>query len=160
MREVHYSGTRMQLGLAAVERIVGMGAAPSGTGVSVAASLGGLPEQTGLLVLAKAASALADPVRLRILQLLREQGEMTVGALTQVLPVSQPRVSVHLGCLTNCGFTNVRREGRRSFYRVARPAVEDLLERLEAHAAGSVNGLLACIPCEPGEGFKQDQGCC
>ncbi|MBW3591486.1 MAG: metalloregulator ArsR/SmtB family transcription factor [Actinobacteria bacterium] len=137
-----------------------MRATPSGTEVSVAAPLGGLPEQTALLVLAKAASALADPVRLRILQLLRERGEMTVGALTQVLPVSQPRVSVHLGCLTNCGFTNVRREGRRSFYRVARPAVEDLLERLEAHAAGSVNGLLACIPCEPGESLKQDEGCC
>lgn len=122
-------------------------------------ALGELPEQTGLLVLAKAASALADPVRLRILQLLRARGEMTVSALTEALPVSQPRVSVHLGCLTSCGYTTVRREGRRSYYTLTRPTVEDLLDRLEEHAAGSVNGLLACIPCAPGATRAQGESC-
>lgn len=108
-----------------------------------------LDPSTRLLVLAKAAAAMADPVRLAILNLLRAQGELTVGALTQALPVSQPRVSVHLRCLTECGFTAVRREGRRAFYRLAGPAVSELLDRIQAHAAASLEGLLACLHCAP-----------
>jgi DNA-binding transcriptional ArsR family regulator len=119
-----------------------------------------LAEDVQVRVVAKAAAALADPVRLRILQLLREHGELTVGALTARVRVSQPRVSVHLRCLTDCGFTAVRREGRRAFHRLAGPRIVKLLDQLTEHAAGSVEGLLACLACtstgEPANGPR----CC
>lgn len=111
--------------------------------------LGDLADDVRVRVVAKAAAALADPVRLRILQLLREHGELTVGALTAQVSVSQPRVSVHLRCLNDCGFTGVRREGRRAFYRLAGSHIAELLDQLTSHAAGSVEGLLACLACTP-----------
>lgn len=119
-----------------------------------------MPEATRLRVLAKAASALADPVRVQILELLGSRGEMSVGELTRALPVSQPRVSVHLGCLTGCGYTESRREGRRTFYRIARPEVMELLERLTAHAAGSATGILGCVPRALAGEVSGDDSCC
>ncbi|MBA0124060.1 helix-turn-helix transcriptional regulator [Haloechinothrix sp. YIM 98757] len=126
-----------------------------------ATQLDDLDDDLRVQVVTKAAAALADPVRLRILWLLREKGELTVGSLTEAVPVSQPRVSVHLRCLTDCGYTEVRREGRRSFYRLATPEIGGLLDRLTAHAAGSVDGLLACLSCTPdGEPTTDAAGCC
>lgn len=112
-------------------------------------------------VVAKAAAAMADPVRLRILFLLREHGELTVGALTAHVPVSQPRVSVHLRCLTDCGFVSVRREGRRAYHRLSGPHVDELLDQLTGHAATSVDGLLTCLACTAaGEPTDAPRGCC
>jgi DNA-binding transcriptional ArsR family regulator len=120
-----------------------------------------LSDDLRVRVVAKAAAALAEPVRLRILVHLREHGELTVGALAARLPVSQPRVSVHLRCLTDCGFAAVRREGTRAFYRLAGPTVVELLDRLTGHAATSVDGLLACLACTPtGEPVAESRGCC
>ncbi len=127
-------------------------------------ALDGLAADVRLLVLAKTASALADPVRLQILGLLRAHEEMTVGELTQALPVSQPRVSVHLRCLTDCGYTAVRREGRRSIYRFQGPHITGLLDAIEAHAASSLDGLLSCLACtpsgEPATGDNAEAECC
>lgn len=127
-------------------------------------ALDGLAADVRLLVLAKTAAALADPVRLQILGLLRAHEEMTVGELTQALPVSQPRVSVHLRCLTDCGYTAVRREGRRSIYRLQGPRITGLLDAVEVHAASCLEGLLACLACtpsgEPATGANAEVGCC
>lgn len=133
-------------------------------GSAATVALDGLSADVRLLVLAKTASALADPVRLQILGLLRAHEEMTVGELTQALPVSQPRVSVHLRCLTDCGYTAVRREGRRSIYRLQGPRIVELLDAVEAHATNSLEGLLSCLACtpsgEPGTGANAEAGCC
>lgn len=132
---------------------------PAASTQEAGSSLDELGEDTRLLVVAKAASALAEPVRVLILGLLREHGELTVGALTELVPVSQPRVSVHLRCLTECGYTAVRREGRRSFYRLAGPEVPRLLDALQAHAADALDGLLACLTCAPATQSGGDSGC-
>lgn len=102
-------------------------------------------------VLAKAFWALGHPMRMRIVQILSEEGEKTVSQLTERLPVSQPQVSVHLRCLTECGFTAVRREGRRSHYRVASPWIPGLLSLMGDHADTYCAGLLACIECSPSD---------
>lgn len=125
-----------------------------------ATSLEELTDEVRVRVLAKTASALADPVRLQIVELLREHGELTVGELTDRVPVTQPRVSVHLQCLTDCGFTAVRREGRRAHYRLAGPQVGDLLDLLTGQAAGAVDGLLACLACTPTGEPTESGGCC
>jgi SAM-dependent methyltransferase len=61
--------------------------------------------------------AFADPVRLRLLALC-VRGECTVGELTQVLALSQPRVSQHLKQLCDVGLLERFRDGHFVYYRV------------------------------------------
>jgi ArsR family transcriptional regulator len=62
--------------------------------------------------------ALADPTRLRILNLLRVM-ELSVGELAQVLGQSQPRVSRHLKILSDAGVLERRKEGSWVFLTLA-----------------------------------------
>lgn len=100
-------------------------------------------------MLAKAFWALGHPIRMRIVRILIDEGEQTVGGLTERLPVSQPQVSVHLKCLTECGFTSVRRQGRHSYHRIASPWTAGLLSLIRDHADTYAAGLLECIECSP-----------
>jgi hypothetical protein len=50
-------------------------------------------------LVAKYIRVLADPSRLRILELLRAEGELPVGTIAATLGISQPGVSNHLACL-------------------------------------------------------------
>jgi transcriptional regulator, ArsR family len=54
--------------------------------------------------------ALAHPVRLRILSALIE-GRQCVKNLSELLKISQPNVSQHLGILRNKGIVGCKREG-------------------------------------------------
>ncbi|HLI64089.1 MAG TPA: metalloregulator ArsR/SmtB family transcription factor [Terriglobales bacterium] len=63
---------------------------------------------------------LADPTRLRILNLLLH-GELCVCDLQYVLGSSQANVSRHLTYLKNSGLVLDRREGVRIYYRLAQP---------------------------------------
>lgn len=79
---------------------------------------------------AKAVSALADPTRRRILDLLR-RGPRAVGELAGALPVSQPAVSQHLAVLREAGLVDGRRVGRRSLYRLRPQGLEPLRDYVE-----------------------------
>jgi len=59
--------------------------------------------------------ALKDILRLRILMMLAESGEMTVTELARTLHVSQPLVSFHLNPLRVLGLVQVRRVGREVY---------------------------------------------
>jgi DNA-binding transcriptional ArsR family regulator len=74
--------------------------------------------------------ALADPTRLRILDQLRRNEELSVGELTEALGASQQNVSKHLGALRAEGFVSRRKRGTSSLYRIADPAVLELCDRL------------------------------
>ena len=50
-------------------------------------------------MLAKYSRVLGDPTRVRILELLQQRGELSVGQLVEALDLSQPKVSNHLACL-------------------------------------------------------------
>ncbi len=78
--------------------------------------------------MAKYFRTLADPTRLRILQLLRDEGELSVGEIAERLAVSQPGVSNHLACLRWCGFVATRRLHRTVFNFIADERVLMLLE--------------------------------
>src|SRR6266581_418404 len=84
------------------------------------------PLETDLV--AKYFRGLGDPIRLRILQLLQEEGELSVGELVDRLALPQPKVSNHLACLRWCGFVEGRPEGRSVFNRIADARVESMLE--------------------------------
>ena len=75
-------------------------------------------------------SALSDPTRLRILDVLRRNEEVSVGGLTETLGTSQQNVSKHLAALRAEGFVRRRKQGTSSLYRIADPAVLDLSDRL------------------------------
>lgn len=61
--------------------------------------------------------ALADGTRLRLLNLMRD-GEVCVCFFTEVLGVSQPKVSRHLAYLRNAGIVDARRDGKWMHYRI------------------------------------------
>jgi DNA-binding transcriptional ArsR family regulator len=62
--------------------------------------------------------ALGEPVRRRILELLRE-GPTPVGKLAERLPVGRPGVSKHLRVLANAGLITRRSVGTRNLYALA-----------------------------------------
>jgi DNA-binding transcriptional ArsR family regulator len=63
----------------------------------------------------RAAQALADPTRLRIVELLAE-GERSAGELAAEFETSRPGVSRHLRVLREHGLVRVRGEGQRRLY--------------------------------------------
>lgn len=93
-------------------------------------------------LLARLFRALGDATRLRMLELLLDDGELHQAEIVRRLGASQARVSEHLGCLVWCGFVDSRTEGRRTLYRAATRDVrallwngERFLERNEAQIA-------------------------
>ena len=72
---------------------------------------------------------LGDPVRRRLLELLRD-GERSSGALTDVVRaefgISQPAVSQHLRVLRDHGFARVRPEGARRLYALDPAPLQDV----------------------------------
>jgi DNA-binding transcriptional ArsR family regulator len=84
------------------------------------------PERSDLI--AKYFRTLADPTRLRILQLLHDEGELSVGEIASRLGVSQPGISNHLACLRWCGFVATEREHRSVFNFIADERLLTLLE--------------------------------
>ena len=70
--------------------------------------------------------ALADRTRRRILNLIREQ-EICVCFFTEVLDISQPKISRHLAYLRNTELVTARRDGKWMYYRITQP--EDFYAR-------------------------------
>jgi DNA-binding transcriptional ArsR family regulator len=99
-------------------------------------------------LLAKYFRGLGDPIRLRILELLQSEGELSVGALVERLELPQPQVSNHLACLRWCGFVEARREGRTVFNRIADARVEAMLELAESLLADNAEHVAACCRLE------------
>jgi ArsR family transcriptional regulator len=61
--------------------------------------------------------ALADPTRLRILNLLRDR-EICVCYFVEVLGQVQPKISRHLAYLRSAGLVSARRQGKWMHYRI------------------------------------------
>ena len=98
--------------------------------------------------MAKYFRGLGDPSRLRILELLQNEGELTVGALVDRLGLPQPQVSNHLACLRWCGFVAARREGRLVFNRIADRRVEAMLALAQSLLADNADHVAACCRIE------------
>ncbi len=85
--------------------------------------------------------ALADPTRLRLLNLIADR-EICVCYLVEILRMSQPKVSRHLAYLRRAGMVASRREGKWMHYRLRTPDDEaaaailrEVLGRLQAMPA-------------------------
>ena len=80
-----------------------------------------------LAALCKAGS---DPLRLRVLRVLR-QDAMGVGELCDVLAVRQPALSHHLKLMSTAGLLSSQRDGNHIFYRRNETAHDDIASSLQ-----------------------------
>jgi ArsR family transcriptional regulator len=76
---------------------------------------------------ADAARLLADPIRVQVLDLLRDaDGEVCQCDLQPLFDVSQPTMSHHLKKLREGGLIEVERRGKWAYYAINHDALEDL----------------------------------
>jgi len=83
---------------------------------------------------ASVARALSHPVRLQILELLRNEGAYVMH-VTTALDRPQANVSQHLAVLREAGLVTDEREGMTVIYRVRDPRVFDLVDCMKSLAA-------------------------
>ena len=77
--------------------------------------------------LARVAKALADPIRIQLVDLLRRHaGKVCVCELTPLFDVSQPTVSHHLKVLRDAGLVGVERRGLWAYYYVNPDALKEI----------------------------------
>lgn len=80
---------------------------------------------------AECLKTLAHPVRLRMVQLLLH-GRYTVGELASDCGIPDNVASEHLRLLQRCGMFSSQREGRRVYYEVAEPHLENIMNCIES----------------------------
>ena len=89
-------------------------------------------------------SAVADPTRRRMLDLLLARGEATATTLAGELPVSRQAIAKHLAVLDRTGLVESRREGREVRYSI-QPERLELARRRMAEIAAEWDERLAAI---------------
>lgn len=87
---------------------------------------------------------LADPTRVRILELLAERPR-TVTELQAELGLAQGRVSSHLACLRWCGYVLALADGRYNRYQLVDQRVRDILAAAEAIVRENADRLTSCL---------------
>jgi DNA-binding transcriptional ArsR family regulator len=87
-----------------------------------------------------AAAAIADPIRRRVLELVRDD-ELPAGAIAAEFPVSRPAVSRHLRVLREAGLVRERRSGRERLYRADPRPLEELRGWLDDYWRGRLDAL-------------------
>ena len=98
-----------------------------------------LPEDLAELI-ARRFRALGDPLRVRILDLLRDQ-ELSVTVLADQLGAGQQNASKHLAVLVDAGMVARRKAGTHVYYRIADEGVFALCEQV----CGSLQTQLATL---------------
>src|SRR5512132_17573 len=102
-----------------------------------------LPEDLAELI-ARRFRALGDPLRVRMLDLLRD-GEQTVNALADQLGAGQQNVSKHLAVLADAAMVARRKDGTYVYYRIADDGVLALCEQICGSLQSQLSTLAAVI---------------
>jgi len=95
-------------------------------------------------------SALADPTRRAVLDLLR-QGSQPAGHIARAFPVSRPAISKHLRILRRAHLVEQRRDGRHRFYQLnpdPLKAVDSWLELYRKFWSTSLANLKTFVEAE------------
>jgi len=95
-------------------------------------------------VLATFFQGLADPTRVRILEVLAE-GPRTVTELQDELGLAQGRISSHLACLRWCGYVVALAEGRFNRYQLIDSRVRGILLEAESIVRDNAERLTSCL---------------
>jgi ArsR family transcriptional regulator len=78
------------------------------------------------MAVAERFKALADPTRVRMLNLLLRHGELCVCDMQANFDLSQPTISHHLALLRKPGLIECETRGRWAFYRAVPEAIDEL----------------------------------
>jgi DNA-binding transcriptional ArsR family regulator len=92
-------------------------------------------------------AALADPMRLQLLETLRD-GELPVNELVERVHIQQSGVSRHLAILARAGFVSVRPEGQKRFYALREEPfleIDSWVMQFRAHWEARLDRLGAAI---------------
>lgn len=104
-------------------------------------------------VLASFFQGLADPTRVRILELLRERPRAVTELVTD-LDLAQGRISSHLSCLRWCGYVIGEVDGRFTRYRLVDDRVREILSLGEAIVRDNADRLASCLVLAAGSTSK------
>lgn len=101
------------------------------------------PSQKAYELPAKYFRALADPMRLTILELLMD-GEKSVEEIRSAIGCKQPRLSNQLACLRWCDFVTTRRDGNHIYYAIAEPSIRDMLRLVDTALVHQAERIASC----------------
>ena len=93
-----------------------------------------------LRIVEAAVAAIADPVRRRVLELVRDR-ELPAGEIAGAFEISRPAISRHLRVLRQAGLVTERRDGRLRLYRADPVPLEELRGWLDAYWSGRLAAL-------------------
>ena len=99
------------------------------------------PKVAGLIPLdalqqaAECLKTLAHPHRLRMVQMLL-RGRYTVGELAEACGIPSHMASEHLRLMQHCGLLTSKKEGRKAYYEIAEPHLENIMACIEARFGG------------------------
>jgi ArsR family transcriptional regulator len=79
--------------------------------------------------------ALANPTRIAIVELLRDEGEVSVARIHESLGIEQANASQHLAVLRNKSIVLARKEGNQVFYRLRDKVLGQVLDQLRKYFA-------------------------
>lgn len=96
----------------------------------------------------EAAAAIADPLRRRVLELVRDR-ELPAGEIAAQFEVSRPAVSRHLRVLRETGLLVERKAGRLRLYRADPRPLEELRGWLDDYWSGRLDALKTLAEEEP-----------
>jgi DNA-binding transcriptional ArsR family regulator len=91
-------------------------------------------------VVAQRFRALGEPIRIRLLERLRD-GEASLSELVTLSDTTPQNVSKHLGILLQNGIVARRKQGTASYYRIADPVVFALCEQVCGSIEREVSAL-------------------
>ena len=84
---------------------------------------------------AECLKTLAHPHRLRMVQMLL-RGQYTVGELAEACEIPSHMASEHLRLMQHCGLLASTKDGRKTYYEIAEPHLENIMTCIEARFGG------------------------
>ena len=92
--------------------------------------------------------ALSDPSRIKIVEMLAENGELCVCRIYERLDMTQPAVSHHLAILKRAGLVCARKQGQWVYYSLNREALSVAKAFLEDRLEESAVALASRLVCK------------